>query len=88
MGQGDFPKPTSIGGKVLQKIADAHGATTQQVALRFLIDFKKTFVVPKASKIQHVEANAAACYLKLSPQEIDEIDQAFPKGKNKPLPVI
>ena len=35
-GQGRFPSPSSAGGRVLQEIADAHGATPRQVALAFL----------------------------------------------------
>ena len=32
-GHGRFPRPSSAGGRVLQEIADAHGATPRQVAL-------------------------------------------------------
>ena len=36
-GHGDFPGPDSRDGKVLAEIARAHGATSRQVALRFLV---------------------------------------------------
>ncbi|HUG91071.1 MAG TPA: aldo/keto reductase, partial [Planctomycetaceae bacterium] len=41
-GQGDFPEPESEGGRVLEEIAAAHGATARQVALAFLVQAGKT----------------------------------------------
>ena len=47
-GHNDFPSPRSAGGKVLQKIADAHKATPRQVALSFLTRETPVFAIPKA----------------------------------------
>src|SRR5205807_1189911 len=46
---GRFPGPRTAGGRVLQKIAAAHGATERQVALRFLARRNSVFPIPKAS---------------------------------------
>jgi diketogulonate reductase-like aldo/keto reductase len=43
-----FPAPRSAGGRVLQQIADLHGATARQVALRFLLRNPAVFAIPKA----------------------------------------
>jgi diketogulonate reductase-like aldo/keto reductase len=86
-GSGRFPSPNSAGGRVLARIAKAHGATPRQVALRFLVREPPLFTIPKASSPAHAEENAAA--LALSPAELAEIDAAFPRGaRRRELPTI
>jgi diketogulonate reductase-like aldo/keto reductase len=88
-GHDDFPRPDSAGGRVLQEIADAHGATPRQVALRFLLRWPNMFVIPKASSAGHAEENAGAGQLHLSAAELDRIDRAFPRGpRPSALPMI
>jgi diketogulonate reductase-like aldo/keto reductase len=75
--------------KVLREIADSHGATPRQVALRFLLRHPGTFVIPKASNIAHVTENAGAYSLELSDSDTAKIDAAFPRGKaSRGLPMI
>jgi diketogulonate reductase-like aldo/keto reductase len=74
---------------VLRDIAEKHGASTRQVALRFLLRHPNVFVIPKAVKMAHVEDNAAAMNLALSESDCNAIDAAFPRGaKRRDLPVI
>ncbi|MEW9836269.1 aldo/keto reductase [Mesorhizobium marinum] len=87
-GQGDFPGPSSAGGRALQEIADRHGATPRQVALAFLTRRPAVFAIPKASKAQHAAENAGAGDLALSDADIARIDKAFPLGRPKGLPMI
>lgn len=88
-GSGAFPGPRSAGGRVLQEIADAHGATPRQVALRFLVRRPSTFTIPKASNPEHVAENAGAGDLRLSEGEIAAIDAAFPLGRApRELPML
>ena len=88
-GQGHFPGPRSEGGRVLQGIAAAHGATARQVALRFLLRRAPLFIIPKASALDHVMENAGAGDLRLSAAEIAQIDEAFPVGPVPPeLPTL
>ena len=87
-GQGRFPSASSAGGRVLQEIADAHGATPRQVALAFLTRQASVFAIPKASSAEHAADNAAAGDLRLSAGEIERIDTAFPLGRSKSLPMI
>ena len=82
-GSGRFPAPSSRGGRVLAAIAAAHGATPRQVALRFLLRRPSLFAIPKAGRIAHVEDNAAADTVTLSPDELERIDVAFPRGKRR-----
>jgi diketogulonate reductase-like aldo/keto reductase len=76
-------------GKVLEEIAEAHQATSRQVALRFLLRHPEVFVIPKASRLAHVAENAAAAILDLSAAELARIDTAFPRGRpRRGLPTI
>jgi diketogulonate reductase-like aldo/keto reductase len=84
-----FPAPRSAGGRVLQQIADHHGATPRQVALRFLLRNPSVFAIPKASTPEHVVDNAKAGELELSSAEVARIEEAFPRGpRSRSLPMI
>jgi diketogulonate reductase-like aldo/keto reductase len=84
LGSGRFPSERSRGGRVLSEIAAAHGATPRQVALAFLLLRPSLFAIPKASRPEHVEENAAAADLVLSEDEARRIDEAFPRGRRRP----
>jgi diketogulonate reductase-like aldo/keto reductase len=88
-GHNDFPSPRSKGGEVLERIADAHGASPRQVALAFLAREPFVFAIPKASTPEHAAENAAAGDLALTHDEIAAIDKAFPRGpKPRSLPML
>jgi len=88
-GHGDFPSPSTKGGRVLAEIAAAHQATPRQVALRFLVRRSSLFAIPKSARPDHVEQNVEAGDLRLTEAEIDRIDQAFPLGpRPSALPVL
>ena len=88
-GSGDFPGRRSTGGRVLQDIARAHGATPRQVALRFLVRRPSLFAIPKAAKPEHAAENAGAGDLRLTDAELARIDAAFPRGRRpKELPTL
>jgi diketogulonate reductase-like aldo/keto reductase len=79
-GSGDFPEDSSAGGRALAAVAKRRGATPRQVALAFLVRDPDLFTIPKTSKAAHVEDNVAAADLVLAPEDLAEIDGAFPKG--------
>jgi diketogulonate reductase-like aldo/keto reductase len=88
-GHHDFPEPRSRGGRVLEEIAAAHGATARQVALAFLVRNATLFTIPKASNPAHAADNAGAGDLRLNAQEIARIDAAFPlERKPRSLPML
>jgi diketogulonate reductase-like aldo/keto reductase len=88
-GSGDFPSPRTPGGQVLGEIAEAHGATSHQIALAFLLRFPSLFAIPKAGRAEHAEANAAAAEIHLSEEELARIDEAFPRGpRRKGVPTL
>jgi diketogulonate reductase-like aldo/keto reductase len=86
--RGGFPYGRTEGGRVLEEIAAARGATPRQVALRFLARRPQVFAIPKASTPAHVAENAAAGDVQLSEADIARIDAAFPLGTRRDLPVL
>jgi diketogulonate reductase-like aldo/keto reductase len=87
-GSGNFAAETGAGGRVLKRIADAHGATARQVALAFLTRRPSLFAIPKAAAIAHVEDNAGAGRLALTDADIAALDKAFPAGRRRGLPML
>lgn len=79
-GHDDFPDARSKQGRVLQEIADAHGATPRQIALAFLTRRDSVFAIPKASDAKHAADNACAGQLTLRESEIAALDAACPRG--------
>ena len=88
-GSGDFPAPTSHGGRVLAEVAARLGATPRQVALAFLVGRSDVlFTIPKAARAAHVEENAAAGALVLGAADVARHDVAFPVRPRRRLPVL
>lgn len=85
LGQGDFPASSPV----LKSVASGRGITPYQVALAFITRRAGVFTIPKAARLEHVEQNAAAADIRLSTQEIEMIDQAFPaEPQSGRLPVL
>lgn len=88
-GSGQFPGPRTEGGRLLAEIADAHGASSRQVALAALTRRPSLFAIPKTGQPVHAADNAAAGGLVLSDAELARIDAVFPRGpKPRSLPMI
>ncbi|CAH1654198.1 methylglyoxal reductase YeaE [Hyphomicrobiales bacterium] len=86
--------PLGQGGEFLQstpliEIATRHGATPAQVALAWALRQPGLIAIPKASRKAHVEANARAANLQLTPEDTAAIDAVFPPPRRKrPLAMI
>jgi len=88
-GSGRFPSATSGGGRALAEIARARRITPRQVALAFLVREDTVFAIPKSSSVEHVRENAAAGDVELSAEEVEQIVNAFPLGRQpRTLPAL
>lgn len=87
-GSGRFPAARSRGGRVLAELAARHGVTPRAVALAFLVRRPSVFAIPKAGDARHVEDNARAGDLTLTDDDLRRLDEAFPAGALRPLPMI
>lgn len=74
---------------VLKEIADRHNAAPLQIALAWTLRSGNVLSIPKAGQAEHVKANAEAAAIKLTQEELDKLDTAFPGPEHKaPLDVI
>jgi diketogulonate reductase-like aldo/keto reductase len=86
--------PIGQGGRMLRQralaaVAARHGATPAQVALAWTIRGPGVVSIPKAADLDHVRENAAAARIRLTPQDLAELDAAFPPPRRKkPLEMI
>ena len=67
----------------LRTVAKRLGATPAQVAVAWLLRRPGVCVIPKASREEHVRANAAARELALDAEALQALDRAFPPPTRK-----
>ncbi|HWI63624.1 MAG TPA: aldo/keto reductase [Symbiobacteriaceae bacterium] len=67
-----------LGHRTLASVGARHGATPAQVALAWLFRQDGVMVIPKAGKPEHVRENRAALDLRLTEQDLAELERAFP----------
>jgi len=73
-----------LGEKILTEVAARHdGTTPAQVALAWLLTRDGMIVIPKSSRKDHVQENFGALDLKLTDQDLADLDKAFPPPKNR-----
>ena len=86
--------PVGHGGKllrnaVLKKIAQSHDATPAQVALAWVLRQAEVIAIPKASNEAHVRDNAGSLKIKLTKEDLDNLDREFPPPESKKsLPML
>jgi diketogulonate reductase-like aldo/keto reductase len=67
----------------LAAIAARHDATPAQIALAWMLQGDGIIAIPKASRPEHVRQNRAALDIRLSPDDLKELDKAFPPPTRK-----
>jgi len=78
-----------LGDATLKKIAKRHDATAAQIALAWVLRQPDVIVIPKASDKNHVRDNAGSIDIKLTREDLAELDKEFPPPKTKKsLPIL
>ena len=67
----------------LKAVAGRHGATPAQVALAWTLRGTSVIAIPKASQEKHVRDNRAAADIRLTAQDLADLDAAFPPPRRK-----
>jgi diketogulonate reductase-like aldo/keto reductase len=62
--------------RIVRRVAERHGATPAQVALRWLLSQPDVITIPKSSNRSRLEENYAALGLELTPEDRAALDQA------------
>jgi diketogulonate reductase-like aldo/keto reductase len=75
--------------RALAEIAQRHNANSFQVGLAWLLRRPDVIAIPKSGNVDHLRQNHAALALKLSPQDLETLDRAFPPPvRKKPLEIL
>lgn len=75
--------------KTLKVIGDRLTATPVQVALAWALRQPGVLAIPKAGHREHVRENRGALDVELAPEDLEELDEAFPPPARKtPLEMI
>ena len=75
--------------QALAGIAERHQKTPRQVVLNFLTRQPEVFIIPKASRPDHVRENAGGAGWSLTEEDLRQIDEAFPApSRNVPLGML
>jgi diketogulonate reductase-like aldo/keto reductase len=73
----------------LKKIGKRHHASTSQIALAWVLRQPGVIAIPKASNEKHVRDNARSIQIKLTKEDLADLDQEFPAPKSKKsLPML
>ncbi|MCV7420516.1 aldo/keto reductase [Mycobacterium yunnanensis] len=67
-----------LGHPALEEVARRHTATAAQIALAWVLCRGDVNTIPRASTSEHVRQNAAAAEIRLSPDDLEVLDDAFP----------
>ena len=67
----------------LKKIAKRHDATPSQIALAWGLRQSRVIAIPKASKEKHVRDNARSIEIKLTNEDLADLDREFPRPNPK-----
>ncbi len=71
------------GNRKLAAIGQRIGLTASQLAIAWILRHEHVAAIPKASRVEHVEANAKAAQIVLDERTLREIDHAFPPPTRK-----
>jgi diketogulonate reductase-like aldo/keto reductase len=73
----------------LKRVAKRHDGTTSQIALAWVLRGSGAIAIPKASNEKHVRDNARSIEIKLTREDLADLDQEFPAPKSKKsLPML
>lgn len=89
LAQRGFLRQELLNSPALQQVAESHGATIFQILLAWTMRDGDVVTIPKATSIAHVEENAKAAEIVLTPEDLTALDNAFPSPQSKqPLDVV
>jgi diketogulonate reductase-like aldo/keto reductase len=75
--------------RALTAVAICHRTATAQIALAWALRQPDMMVIPKAATLEHVRENRAALDIRLTDQDLAELDHAFPPPRRRrPLELL
>ncbi len=78
-----------LSNRALKAIAQARKVTPAQIAIAWLLHQDNVIVIPKSSRIEHIDQNYAALNLPLTADELTALETAFPApAQTMPLAML
>lgn len=75
--------------KTVRRVAGRHNATPAQLCLAWVLRQEGVIAIPKAGSPEHVREDYDAPEIKLTPEDLHELDEAFPPPREpQPLEMI
>lgn len=78
MGQGGKLNQDLQNNETIQAIAEAHQVSEMQIILAWVLQQENVLAIPRTSKLDHMKDNIAAQDIRLTEEELADLDQAFP----------
>jgi diketogulonate reductase-like aldo/keto reductase len=89
LGHGGSSRNQLLSNPIIREIAEKHEVKPMQIALAWTIRSNNVIAIPKAVQEQHVFENAEAATIELTEEDLNKLDQVFPKPRKKvPLDII
>ncbi|WP_404409670.1 aldo/keto reductase [Jeotgalibacillus malaysiensis] len=89
LAQGGSLRRQLLSDPVILEVAEKHNAQPLQIALAWTIRSNNVIAIPKAVQEEHVIANAQAAAIQLTTEDLNSLDEVFPKPTSKmPLDII
>jgi diketogulonate reductase-like aldo/keto reductase len=67
----------------VQRIAHEHGVSAARIALAWVLREPHVIAIPKAGTVEHARDNAGALEVRLTKEDLADLDRAFPPPKRK-----
>jgi diketogulonate reductase-like aldo/keto reductase len=77
------PGTALLGNPALARVAAAHNCSAAAVALAWTMRNGRVIAIPESGSAEHVKENAVALSLTLTPQDLKNLDAAFPPPVDK-----
>ena len=89
MAYSPFDEGRLLSNAALARIASDAGTSPATLALAWLVSHDGVIAIPKAARVEHVDAIAAAARLSLTDEVVAALDRAFPPPRKRtPLAMI
>jgi diketogulonate reductase-like aldo/keto reductase len=83
LAQGGSLRRQLLSDSTIHDIADKYNVQPLQIALAWTIRSNNVIAIPKAVQEEHVLANAEAAAIEFTEEDLNRLDQVFPKPTRK-----
>lgn len=83
LGRGPKMGSTMMQNPAVLEVAQKHQASAYQILLAWVIQQQDVLAIPKSSSADHLLANLKSLQIKLTPSDLEKLEQSYPKPDHK-----